>query len=524
MKSRWSWIVCAVALVLVAPPLVAQEEAESGPFDHLEWRSIGPVNMSGRVADVEGVAGAPGLVWVGTASGGVWKTENGGMHFRPVFDDQEIASIGDVALAPSNPSVVYVGTGESAVRNSVSYGNGVYRTTDGGESWTHLGLEETLHISRIQVHPRDPDTVYVGALGNIYAPSEARGVFRSRDGGRSWERVLYLDDQHGVADLVMDPSNPNVLYAALWLFERKPWTHTSGSEAGGVWKSVDGGDSWTKLEEGLPALTGRLGLAVAPSEPNRVYVIGETNEGTLFRSDDGGASFRKMSDDVRIVSRGFYYSRVEVDPTDANRVYGIASLLMRSIDGGATFERISPSTHIDFHALWIDPEDPTRLWQGQDGGVAVSYDRGETWEPIRNLPIGQYYQVFVADQGPFYRTGGGLQDNGTWIGPNRTREFAGVYPADWRMMSFGDAYFVVQHPENPDLFLSEYQGGGILRTDLSSHHQQDVNPQSRRNDGGPVGDLEVRFNWNAPIIALTARSEHGSTSPATVVFRDHRLR
>jgi photosystem II stability/assembly factor-like uncharacterized protein len=503
----------ALLPLLLASPLSAtnRNDDDKGPLGHLEWRNVGPVNMSGRVADVEGVAGDPRVVWVGAASGGVWKTTDGGLTFKPVFDDEPIASIGAIGVAPSNPDVVYVGTGESAVRNSVSFGNGVYRTTDGGQSWSYLGLAGTRHVSKVLVHPTDPDTVWVGALGSAFGPNEDRGVYLSTDGGKSWEKTLYLDDRHGVADMALDPTNPKVLFAALWHFERKPWAFTSGDEEGGVWRSVDGGRTWKKLEKGLPKLMGRTGLAVAPSDPRVVYVIAETNAGTLFRSDDRGDTFTKVTDESSIVSRGFYYTHVRVDPADADRVYAVASRLQVSIDGGKSWRRIARNTHVDFHALWIDPADPSRLWQGQDGGVAVSYDRGETWEPLRNLPIAQFYQVFADDRRPFYYLGGGLQDNGTWYGPSRTREPAGILPDDWRMMSFGDAFFVVAHPTVEDLFLSESQGGHLVRTDMRTRQQIAASPQPERNDGGPDGALTYRFNWNAPIVA----SPH---DPAVVYF------
>jgi len=508
------------ALFTIAMPGFAARDADQqkDAFSNLKWRSLGPPNMGGRVTDVGGIPGDPRTVYVGTAAGGVWKTTDGGTTFEPIFDDQDIASIGDIALAPSNREIIYVGTGEDAARNSVSFGNGMYRSTDGGKTWTHIGLEQTQYISRIQVHPNNPDIVYAGALGPVFGPGEDRGVYRSVDGGQSWEKVLYIDEVHGVSDLVMHPTNPQVLYAGMWKFQRKPWTFTSGSEQTGVFKSVDGGDSWQRLEKGLPELMGRIGIAVAPSQPDMVYVIAESNEGTLFRSTDSGESFEKRSDDTRIVSRGFYYSKVRVDPRDANRVYGVASLLMRSMDGGKTFERISGSTHIDFHALWIDPENPDRVWQGQDGGIAVSYDRGESWDPIRNVTLAQFYQVFYDYQKPFYKTGGGLQDNGTWIGPSRTRERAGIYPHDWKMMSFGDAYWVVPHPEREALYLSEAQGGNIWRTDLETGQQVGVSPQPERNDGGPVSELKYRFDWNAPIV----RSPHDNDTvyfAANVVFR-----
>jgi photosystem II stability/assembly factor-like uncharacterized protein len=482
---------------------IAQEGTETteiDPFANLTWRNVGPAAMGGRVADVEGVAGDPALVYVGSASGGVWKSTNGGVTWQPLFDEQPIASIGDLALEPGNPDVIYAGTGESNVRNSVSFGNGVYRSKDGGKTWNHLGLDETKHISRIVVNPRDPSVVIVGALGHIYGPNEERGVFRSEDGGENWEQVLHIDDRHGVADLDINPKNPNIVYAGMWHFERKPWTHTSGSEDGGLFRSVDGGKTWKKLEKGLPKLVGRIGVKVAPSNPSVVYAMMESNEGTLFRSEDGGTSFEKVNDSTAIVSRGFYYTDLRVDPQDENRVYAIAAGLFASIDGGRSFERISRSTHGDYHSLWIDPEDPRRLWQGQDGGVAVSYDRGDTWEYVNNFALAQFYQIYADNREPFYYIGGGLQDNGSWYGPSRSRETQGIMNREWKTFSGGDGYFVVVHPDDPELFLSEYQGGGIMRTDMRSREQIDASPQPRRNDGGPVSELQYRFNWDAPIV------------------------
>ena len=500
----------ALVLGLLLAGAAAAEE-EKHPLDNLSWRNIGPVNMSGRVADVEGVRGRPQVLYVGSASGGVWKTTDGGTTFEPIFTDQAVASVGDVAVAPSNPAVVYVGTGEGNPRNSVSFGNGVYKSTDGGATWRHLGLEKTRYVTRIVVDSADPDHLCVGALGNIFAPGPERGVFCSWDGGASWEKTLYVDDEHGVSDMDIDAANPNVIYAGLWRFERKPWTHESGSERGGVFRSLDGGRTWERLGEGLPDLVGRIGVKIAPSEPETVYVIAESNEGVLFRSDDRGDSFRKVSDDVRIVSRGLYYTDMRVNPVDADEIYAVSSRLFRSIDGGRSFERISRSTHVDYHSLWIDPDRPRRMWQGQDGGIALSNDGGESWETFRNLPLAQFYQVFADSREPFYVVGGGLQDNGTWYGPSRTRDAAGILEDHWWMMSFGDAYFVVPHPEIPDLYLSEYQGGGIVRTNTRTGRQVEVNPQTRRNDGGPVGELTYRFNWNAPIVA----SPH---DPSTVYF------
>ncbi|MDH4258554.1 MAG: hypothetical protein OEV50_07045, partial [Candidatus Aminicenantes bacterium] len=307
---------------LVLPTVQARQESKKNSsfeesirldlFKNLVWRNIGPANMMGRVTDVEGVSGNGNIVYVGTASGGIWKTENGGVTWIPIFDDQPVASIGDLALEPGNPDVVYAGTGESNVRNSVSFGNGVYKSPDGGKTWWHMGLEDTEHISRIVINPKNPEVIYVGALGHAFGPNNARGVFMSTNGGKIWEKVLYTDDRHGVADMDINPQNPNIVYAGIWRFERKPWTFFSGDEDGGVFRSIDGGYTWQKLTEGLPKLVGRIGIKVSPSNPDVVYVMTESPEGTLYRSDDRGETFRMVSNDVEIVSRGFYYTDLRV--------------------------------------------------------------------------------------------------------------------------------------------------------------------------------------------------------------------
>lgn len=489
-----------VLLLLLAPASLFAAEEESGALPDFNWRSVGPYNMSGRVADVEAVPGKSHIIYVGAASGGIWKSIDGGIRFEPIFDKMGVPSIGDLALAPSNPDVIYAGTGEANVRNSVSIGHGVFKSTDAGTHWTHLGLEETRHISRIVVHPTNDQLLHVGGLGHIFAPNKERGVFRSADGGETWRKTLFIDDMHGVSDLDQSQQNPNLLFAGMWHFNRKLWTHTSGSEKGGLFRSIDGGLTWEKVTKGLPKLMGRIAVKIAQNQPNIVYVMAETKEGILFKSTDYGQSFTMVNDNVQLMSRGFYYTDLRVDPTDANRVYAIASRMFRSIDGGKSFERISRATHVDYHSLWINPDNPNHLWQGQDGGIAVSYNGGESWDPIRNLPIGQFYQIYADQRFPFYNLGGGLQDNGTWTGPSRTREPAGILADLWNMVSFGDAYFVVPHPENPELFISEYQAGGILKTDMATRQQRNISPQVKRNDGGPVEELDVRFNWNAPII------------------------
>jgi photosystem II stability/assembly factor-like uncharacterized protein len=495
--------------LLIVPALAQQPAASPSPtpvpepmtmekaLAGLSWRSIGPANMGGRVADIEGVPGDPNTVYVATGSGGIFKTNNGGKKWTPIFERQNTISVGDIALEPGNPDVIWVGTGESNTRNSVSFGDGVYKSTDGGKTWKHLGLKDSNTISKIIVHPRNPDVAYVAAVGQAWGQNEERGVFMTTDGGKTWQKTLYIDNQHGASDLEIDPQNPNILYAGMWRFERKPWTFTSGSEKGGIFRSTDGGRTWSKIDKGLPKLIGRIGLSVAASNPNVVYAILEAKEGTLYRSDDKGENFRQVYKNQNIVGRGFYYTTVKADPTNENTVYAVASPLFRSIDGGRSFQRISPTTHIDFHALWIDPQNPKRMWQGQDGGIALTTD-GTNWEYVNNIPLGQFYQIYADNRQPFYNISGGLQDNGTWVGPSRTREPSGILNDDWRMISFGDGFFAIAHQDNPDLFLSESQGGNVVRTDMKTREQQLVVPFFAV--GGAAENDKYRFNWNAPLI------------------------
>jgi photosystem II stability/assembly factor-like uncharacterized protein len=493
-------VICLLASTALAQNGGASKSPLEEAFSRLEYRSIGPAIMGGRIADVEGVPGDPNVVYVASASGGLWKTTNGGVTWKPIFERQGTFSIGDIALAPSNPDLVWVGTGESNVRNSVSFGDGVYKSTDGGKTWQNMGLKDTERISAIVINPQNPDIVYIGALGHAFGPNDERGVFMTTDGGKTWTKTLFIDNQHGVADLEIDPTNPNILYAGMWSFERKPWTHRSGSEKGGVYKSIDGGRTWNKLTNGLPKLMGRIGVRVAPSNPNVVYVIVESKDGTLYRSDDRGENFRNVSKNTDIVSRGFYYTRVRVDPTNENHIFAVASTLYTSVDGGRTFRSITGRTHIDYHALWLDPKNPKRMWHGQDGGIAVTYDGGETWEAVYNIPLGQFYQVHADNHQPFYNVMGGLQDNGSWTGPSRTREPAGIMNDDWRMVSFGDGFYVINNPDNPDQYLSESQGANIVSTDFKTREQQLVNPWGRGSGGGPAASNKYRFNWNSPIV------------------------
>lgn len=490
------------ALILGSAILCA---ADVKPFANWEYRAIGPSNMGGRIADVEGVPGNPNIVYAGAGGGGLWKSINGGVTWNAIWEREGSYSVGDLALDPRNPEVLWLGSGEANMRNSVSFGDGVYKSSDGGKSWKHLGLKETEHISRVAVSPLDSNTAWVCAIGHQSGPNPERGVFVTNDGGSTWQKTLYIDDRHGCADLDVDPKNPNVLYAAMWRFERTPWSHTSGSAQSGIFQSVDGGKSWKKLVKGLPGLMGRAGVKVAPSNPQVVYVACESKEGTFYRSVNGGESWQEMTRARDVVGRGFYYADLRVDPVEENRVYAVAGSLQVSVDAGKTWRNTAPKVHVDFHSLWIDPMDVRRMWHGQDGGVSVSYDRGGHWNVVNNIPLGQFYQIHADNRAPFYQISGGLQDNGTWSGPSRVRTGAGILNSDWSLMSFGDGFHVYTHPDDPDLMISESQGGSILLQDLRSGEQQAISPQPR---SGRVAALKHRFNWNTPIVG----SPHGKST------------
>lgn len=484
-----------------APATAPRSSVDTSALARLTFRSIGPANMMGRSTDVEGVPGNANVVYVGTAAGGLWKTTNGGTTWSPLFEKQPTLSIGDLALEPGNPDVIYVGTGEANARNSVSFGRGMYKSTDGGRSWRFIGLGDTRHIARVMVSPADTRTVFACAAGHMGGPNAERGVFVSRDAGVTWSKTLFVDDRHGCADLDIDPRNPNIVYAVMWLFDRKQWNFTSGSEQGGIFKSVDGGATWTKLGGGLPKLLGRVGVKVAPSSPNVVYAIAESKEGFVWRSDNFGETWRKTSDDARTICRGFYYADLRVDPQNPERLYSIACNLSVSIDGGRNFRPIAQTVHGDHHSLWIDPTDPARIWNTNDGGIAESRDQGASWRFPNHFPLAQFYQLHADNREPFYHVGGGLQDNGNWVGPSRTRDPLGILVDDWNLVSYGDGYYQTSHPDDPDFIITDSQGGMIWRTQMRTREQEDISPQPRRNDGGPVNDLKYRFNWNAPIVA-----------------------
>ncbi len=492
-------LVLALTLTAVlaapAPPAAAAGAVDPGLLAGLKARSIGPAAMSGRVTAVEGVAAAPDTLYAGAAAGGVWKTVNGGLTWDPVFDDQPIASIGAIAVFQKNPDIVWVGTGEGNPRNSASIGNGVYRSGDGGHTWTHLGLDATERISRIVLDPTDPDVAYVAALGREWGENPERGVFKTTDGGRTWRRALYVDERTGAADLAIDPANPRKLFAAMWQYRRWPWGFKSGGAGSGLYVSHDGGGSWKRLtaEDGLPkGELGRIGLAIAPSAPEIVYALVEAKKSAILRSEDGGRTWKTANDDPDNAERPFYYAHLWVDPARPNRVYDLMSRVKVSDDSGHTFERLGRSRdiHGDYHALWIDPGHPEHMMIGEDGGLGVSRDRGATWSFVGDLPIGQYYHVAV-DQDVPYHVYGGLQDNGAWRGPNTAWERDGIRNGDWQDVGFGDGFECRPDPRDSTRGYSLWQGGHVIVWDVRTGERRPVHPIKAAD--GP----ELRFNWNA---------------------------
>jgi photosystem II stability/assembly factor-like uncharacterized protein len=452
--------------------------------------------MSGRVAAVDAVASDPRVIWVGSATGGVWKSTSGGLVFEPVFDNEAASSIGAVAIHQRNPDVVWVGTGEANPRNSMGTGRGVWRTIDGGESWTFLGLGASERISRIAVHPDDADVAWVAALGPAWSDGEERGVFRTRDGGETWEKVLYVDERTGAADLVMDPSNPDRLIAAMWEYRRWPWTFRSGGPGSGLYITHDGGDTWTELtsENGLPAGDlGRIGLAYAPGSPDVAYALVEATRSELLRSDDGGLTWRMISRERGVNPRPFYYADIEVDPVNENRLYRIAGSLEVSEDGGRTFRTVVSSSkiHGDIHAVWLDPRDGQLLIQGNDGGIGISPDRGATWRFVSNLPLGQYYHIAVDADTP-YNVYGGMQDNGSWVGPSSVRHSGGIRNYDYQRVGGGDGFAVIPDPVDRNAVYGLSQGGSLFHLDRITGARRSIQPV--HPDGVPL-----RFSWNAAL-------------------------
>ncbi|NOY38568.1 MAG: glycosyl hydrolase [Chlorobi bacterium] len=468
----------------------------SSTFGAISARQIGPARMSGRIAAIDAVESDPRIVYIGTASGGVWKSINGGTTCSPVFD-KYVMSIGAIAIDQLHPDTVYVGTGEPWTRNSTSVGKGVFKTTDGGDNWEAVGLENTERIGRIVIHPEHPDTVFVAALGHLWDANTDRGLYRSTNGGVTWDKVLYVDENTGCSDVIILPDNPDVMFAAMWDFRRKAYTFRSGGPGSGLYKSTDGGTSWTKVTGWLPEGTiGRIALDVSPANPARIYALIEAKKSGLYRSDDHGETWKLTNKTSVVGERPFYFANIIADPLDTGIVYKPGLMLSVSKDGGKTFDRgnlmsFGGGVHSDLHAMWISPKNNNDMYLGTDGGVYVSNDQGKTWRILRNLPVSQFYHVSVDDQRP-YHVYGGLQDNGSWTGPSAAP--GGVTNHDWKNVGGGDGFYSFPDPDDPGIVYSQSQGGEINRLYLRSNEVKTIKPYADETTE------DLRFNWNTPMV------------------------
>jgi len=504
----------ALALLLSTAPPAASAHADHHAADRriaaneaafwksLPWREVGPYR-GGRVSAVEGIASQPSTYYFGSTGGGVWKTEYGGATWKNVSDGFFGGSIGAVAVAPSDPNVVYAGTGEETLRGNVSPGGGFWRSTDAGKSWTFLGLADSQQVARIRVHPRNPDLVYAAVLGHAFGPNETRGVYRSRDGGRSWERILYAGPDAGAVDLAMDPANPRILFASTWRVRRTPYSFESGGPGSALWRSTDGGDHWRELTAaprettGLPKGTlGRIGVAVSAADPRVVYAIVEAEEGGVLRSADGGETWTKVNEERDLRQRAWYYSRIYADPKDADTCYVVNVRFWRSKDGGKSFADVD-TPHGDNHDLWIAPDDPKRMIEGNDGGAVVSTDAGATWSSVLNQPTAQIYRAAVDTAVP-YRLLGAQQDNSAFrIRHRSTNE--GIGPADWEETAGGESGYIVADPTDPDVVYGGSYGGLLVRLNHKTGETRDTNPWPDNPMGWGDAELKYRFQWNFPI-------------------------
>lgn len=483
-------------ILLVLPSAFAADPDPA--FKPFKFRSIGPA-WGGRVSRAAGIAGDTSTYYAATASGGVWKSTDGGFNWKSVFDDQPTASIGSIALAPSNPNVVYVGSGEANIRGNVAPGLGIFKSTDAGKTWQHVWKQEG-QIGTMAVHPTNPDIAYAAVLGKAFSSNPERGVYRTRDGGKTWEQVLKKDENTGASDVALDPNNPNIVFAGLWQARRTPWDLTSGGPGSGLYVSRDGGDTWKQLTEkdGLPkGIWGKVGVAVAPSDSQRVYALIEAEEGGLFRSDDGGGKWRLVSADRNIRQRPWYYMTLTVHPANANELWAPSVPMMKSIDGGLVWKHVRGFAHGDHHDLWIDPKNPKRMINANDGGVEISHDGGATWfQPA--LPIGQVYHVGIDTREPFH-VGVSLQDIGTAQGPSDGLHANGIGNSEWYRVGGGEAGHVVSDPSDPNIVYAGEYGGIITHYDHRTRQARNVSTYPENPSGHGGEDLEYRFQWTAPI-------------------------
>ncbi|RMH68242.1 MAG: glycosyl hydrolase [Bacteroidetes bacterium] len=502
MRYTFTGLAALLLLLLTVPDSRAQRTVsyDEALYDALTYRHLGPYR-GGRSAAVTGVPGHPGLFYMGATGGGVWRTTDGGRSWNNISDGFFGGSIGAVAVSPSDPNVIYVGGGEKTVRGNVSHGYGMWKSVDAGKTWTPIGLEDTRHIPRIRIHPTNPDLVYVAALGHLFGPNEQRGVFRSKDGGQTWEKILYVNEHAGAVDLILDPSNPRILYATTWRVRRTPYSLESGGEGSGLWKSTDGGDTWTELTgtpNGLPRGTlGIIGVTVSPANPDRVWALVEARDGGVFRSEDAGATWRKVNDDRNLRQRAWYYTRLYADPQDADRLYVLNVQFWRSKDGGRTFESID-TPHGDHHDLWIDPETPTTMIVADDGGGQVTTDGGRTWTTYYNQPTAQFYRVTTDSHVP-YRIYGAQQDNSTVRILHRS-DAGGLSEADWEPTAGGESGWLAPKPDNPEIVFGGSYGGFLQMRNHATGETRLVNVWPDNPMGHGAEGMKYRFQWNFPIL------------------------
>ena len=489
------------SVMLLCVTLLAAQDFSMDLVKNMKPRNIGPGGMSGRVTAIDAVHSNPDIMFVGTASGGLWKSSSGGIKWEPIFDKEVTASIGAVAIQQSNPSVIWVGTGEGNPRNSLNGGYGIYRSLDGGKNWSLMGLEKTRHIHRIIIDPTNPNTVYAAAIGSPWGEHPERGIYKTTDGGLTWNRILFANNKTGAADLVMDPTNPNKLIAAMWEHKRDPWFFNSGGEGSGLHMTHDGGKTWKKLtdEDGLPkGNLGRIGVAIAPNKPNIVYALVEAEKNALYKSVDGGFNWKMINDKDDIGNRPFYYSEIYVDPQNENRVYSIYTYVNVSEDGGKSFDMLMPAygvdngVHPDHHAWWIHPKNGNFMIDGNDGGMNITKDGGKSWRFIGNLPVAQFYHINVDNEFP-YNVYGGMQDNGSWRGPAYVWRAQGIRNSYWQEISFGDGFDVVPDKDDSRYGWTMSQQGYVQRYDWQTGNNYIVRPTH------PEPNVELRFNWNSAI-------------------------
>ncbi len=501
VRITWPALFAAGALALDAAPSAGQAY-DTSMFQAFQWRNIA-TNRAGRVTTAVGVPGNPRVYYMGAAGGGLWKTEDAGGRWRNISDGfMNTGSIGDIAVFEGNPSIMYVGTGEALVRGQMSStGDGVYKSIDAGATWTHVGLEKTKQIGRVVVHPSDANVVYVAALGSRWGPSDDRGVYRTTDGGATWQRILFVSPSAGASEVVMDPTNPRLLYATFWDFERTPWSIRSGGVGSGIWKSSDGGDTWMPLTNGLPAIMGRIGIAVAPANPRRVYAVVEAESGGMYRSDDSGASWRRMSGNRMLQVRPWYFSTVTVDPKNADVVFAPGFSLLRSSDGGITYAE-RPSPHSDNHRLWINPANGQNMILPTDGGVVVSFDAGESWSSVENQPTGQFYAVQTDELFP-YNLYGGQQDGPSLRIPSRelgATSGARATTSNWTPLAGGETARFAFDPKKPEIVFATGFLGELHRYDLTTGIQRSVTEfPGGQHLGSASFELPYRYNWSAPL-------------------------